>query len=355
MALAPYYNDLAIDSNGVRYMTPTKWNEMMDNFINWKFHVNAGGNNLSNVGTLQAVTLTVSGALSASSLTMSGLLTGTSGAKLTVTNPTVSTSDYSFATSTKGLAVDTIINASGALGCGIVGQVDVTSSAPTTGSAQGVRGDIRVSNAAEVYGVFGYVDWQHSGAHGAGGIFATRGLVADATKNGIIDGLYVVGEGDFPAATGIRVASSGSGNKFHYGLRIQSAIDSAIFIDDMGTGGAIPFTCVHLNTVSPESYTALFLDRTFADVGDSMDIVFGGAGTGVNSGDRAARIAARVAAPGVMGISLYAQNGGDGYSQNLIDFIGGGRIRGYIPTSSAGLTSGEWYHDTATNTIKVVP
>jgi hypothetical protein len=54
VALAPYYSDLAIDSSGERYMTPAKWDQMMDNFINWKFNVNAGANNLSNINILTA-------------------------------------------------------------------------------------------------------------------------------------------------------------------------------------------------------------------------------------------------------------------------------------------------------------
>jgi hypothetical protein len=49
MALAPYFADMAVDANGKRYVTPTKWDQMMDNFINWKFSVNGGGNTLSNV------------------------------------------------------------------------------------------------------------------------------------------------------------------------------------------------------------------------------------------------------------------------------------------------------------------
>ena len=277
----------------------------------------------------------------------------TEGVHWEITNPAISSDDFSFASSPKGLMVDTVIDASGSLGCAIVGQIDIESGAPTLGSAQGVRGDVRVAAACEVYGVFGYVDWQHASANGAGAIFATRGLVADNTINGSIDGLHVVGEGDFPAANGIKIHSSGSGNKFHSAIRIKSAVDHGIIVEDLGVS-AIPFTAIHANVGGPDSYTALFLDRTYNDVGDTMDIVYGANGNALNTGNRAGRLSMQAITSGVMGFVLYAQNGGDGYSNEIAMFAGNGSVKfAGLPSSNPGAgTKQLWYDPADGNRVK---
>lgn len=277
----------------------------------------------------------------------------TDGVRWSVTNPAISSDDFSFATSTKGLIVDTVINASGALGCAIVGQIDIASGAPTSGSAQGVRGDVRVANASEVYGVFGYVDFQNVGAVGAGGIFATRGMIADATINGSIDGLHVVSEGDYSPANGIKIHASGSGNKFHTGLRIKSAVDHGIVIEDLGVS-ASAITALHANVGGPDSYTAAFFDRTYNDVGDTIDLVFGANGNGVNSGNRAARLSVQAISAGVMGFVLHAQAGGDGYSNEIAMFAGNGSVKfAGLPSSNPGAgTKQLWYDPADGNRVK---
>jgi hypothetical protein len=60
MALAPYFSGTtpasaatpAVDGSGRFFVNKAVLNQIMDNFINWKFDVSAGGHNLAALGTL---------------------------------------------------------------------------------------------------------------------------------------------------------------------------------------------------------------------------------------------------------------------------------------------------------------
>jgi hypothetical protein len=250
--------------------------------------------------------------------------------RLTVTDPTLNTVDFSFGPggSIKGLAVDVVFNTT--IGVGIVGQVDLPSTAAPVGggSAQGVSGVVRAASASEVYGVMGYVDWQHNGALGAGVLALSRGMLSDLGIDGYQNGFVAISEGSYSGSCGLAVnASNPPTNDWRQGIRIDGSIDFGVRV--LGSAG-VGIAIVNKNVAGVDAKVALFLCRAYDTVGDSQEIVFGIQGTGLFNPAENQTGALKMLATGAgeMALTISAQTAaGNGYTNELARFEGNGTTR----------------------------
>jgi hypothetical protein len=248
-----------------------------------------------------------------------------------VTDPPLSEPSYSFGPTLvpRALFVDHIVSSASGNGVCITGQIDVLASAGPTGSSQGVAGQCRVQAAQEAYGVFGYVDWQHAGAYGAGGIFVTRGQTADPGPGGYgQNGINVTSEGNYPGSSGIFINSSNPpANNWHNGLMLQGTLDYGLRVGTAGTSqqsAGVGISVANSNT--PGAKIGLYLDRLYGAVGDSQEIVFGANGTGTWAADnKMGALKMLAVGAGEAAITLSAQTGvGNGYTNEIARFAGTG-------------------------------
>jgi hypothetical protein len=80
-----------------------------------------------------------------------------------------------------------------------------------------------------------------------------------------------------------------------------------------------------INVAGPDVATGILLDRSYGEVSDSMDIVFG-TGSGM-SGNRLGRISGIATGSALSDFVFYAQNGGDGYSNEAMRISGNGTVK----------------------------
>lgn len=102
----------------------------------------------------------------------------------------------------------------------------------------------------------------------------------------------------------------------------------------VGEGNA-PLHMLHImgtNVAGADAITGIQIDRLYDAVGDSADIVFG---TYANA-NRTGRLSCAAVGPGVGGFIFYAQNGGDGYANEVMRMHGTGLTIMKCPQGSTG-------------------
>jgi hypothetical protein len=184
-------------------------------------------------------TLNIGGALYSNSL-----FTVNGSSYYNVTNPTMSTADVTFSTSVKNVAVNTTITTGGTLGVGLSSQMTVTSTAPTSGSAQSVTGGTLTQNASETYGGFFYNAWSNTGGTGSALLAIVRQLAFSSRDAGPY-GMWVASEQNSFHGQAAYMAShsdaAGAG-AWNYGYRALNP-QTAIMMGDsfLSQGGVSAF------------------------------------------------------------------------------------------------------------------
>ena len=277
---------------------------------------------------------------------IAGIKTLTTGVSVAVTNPTLEGVLYTFANTPHHGVFANIVrnNASGLRNdSAVVGQIYATGSAPTTNIAWiGVTGAAKSDIAAnEIYGMFGFADFEHSAAYGAGAIFVTRSnTLTDPGGDDGRRGVIIAQEGTYSMGIGLLIMSTSSSggdpdNMFYQGALVKgprwAGYRTEVFYDATSAPTAVAFSAAYTqNTGGADAFLQTYTDRNWTTIGDTVEQVYAwnSSPSGLwAAGSKAGAIKLRATnVTGGTEATLWSFNarnaGGDGYSNEVMTVSG---------------------------------